>query len=165
MHVLQSPKRDFFFFFLTQPFAKSQLQSAGSFLFLFFSDIIRELSSSTELEHSKPRSQKWGEKKATRSTLLNNELSRWMEGHIGWNHGIFCKLCIFFSCPFQDLTAAVWHRICCAPLRHRRLIMKRRATPSLVPLTNESGQRWSGSPPATARTSQMKKKKKKKGTR
>lgn len=58
MHVLQSPTRDFF---LMQPFAKSQLQSAVSFLFLFFLDIIRELSSSTELEHSKPRSQKWGE--------------------------------------------------------------------------------------------------------
>lgn len=66
-----------------------------------FLDIIRELSCSTELEHSKPRSQKWGEKKATRSNVLNNELSRWMEGHIGWNHGIFCKLCIFSPARFR----------------------------------------------------------------
>lgn len=33
MHVLQSPTGDFFF--LTQQFAKSQLQIAVSFLFLF----------------------------------------------------------------------------------------------------------------------------------
>lgn len=68
---------------------------------------------------------------------------------------------VFFLLPVSGFNSSCLAPDGCAPLRHRRLIMKRRATPSLVPLTNESRQRWSGSPPATARTSQMKKKKKK----
>lgn len=97
----KSQKRFFFFFFNAAICQKSIAKCCFFSFSFFFSDIIRELSSSTELEHSKPRSQKWGEKKATRSTLLNNELSRWMEGHIGWNHGIFCKLCIFSPARFR----------------------------------------------------------------
>lgn len=63
-----------------------------------------------------------------------------------------------FSCLFENLTAAVWQRMAV----RQRLVMKRRATPSLVPLTNESRQRWSGSP-LTLRVLPRWKKEKKKG--
>lgn len=54
IHVLQGPTR---YIFLTQLFAKSQLQSAVCFSLSLFEDIIRKLSASTELKHSEPRSQ------------------------------------------------------------------------------------------------------------
>lgn len=61
-----------------------------------------------------------------------------------------------FFCMFEDLTAAVWQRM--AVRQH--LVMKRRATPSLVPLTNESRQRWSGSALTPRALPRWKKKKK-----
>lgn len=86
----------------------------------------------------------------------------WLMSHPdGWKGilagitGYVLQTLYLFSSLFGNLTAAAWQRMAV----RQRLVMKRRATPSLVPLTNESRQRWSGSPPDTARTSQMKKKK------
>lgn len=89
---------------------------------------------------------------------LDNEASRWMERNFG--HDIF----LLFFCPFLFLMAAV----SCAvqtPPPCAALVMKRTATRSLMPPTNESRQRWSNQSIATllspTHTSQMKKKREK----
>lgn len=88
---------------------------------------------------------------------LDNEASRWMERNFG--HDIF----LLFFCLFLFLMAAV----SCAvqtPPPCAALVMKRTATRSLMPPTNESRQRWSNQSIATllspTHTSQMKKKEK-----
>lgn len=68
---------------------------------------------------------------------------------------------VFFLLPVSGFNSSCLAPDGCAPLRHRRLIMKRRATPSLVPLTNESRQRWSGSPLPPHALPRWKKEKKK----
>lgn len=122
-----------------QPFAKSQLQSAVCFLL------------KTSLENFLPPLNlnipslevKRGEKIKSQGQMC------WiMSRPHGWRDilagitGYILQTLYLFSCFFEVLSAAVWQRTAV----RQRLVMKRRATPSVVPLTNESRQRWSRSP-------------------